>query len=311
MSPSQSILAQLLAATNVLIVTHQDPDFDAIGSSLALYWALKKQGKAPTVWVPQVIAENYDCLPGIESRAIAFPSDTKFDLIVALDAARKERIAEWETLPNLPIINIDHHQDNPEYGDTNHVVRISSVGELLTELFSDWKWPLSTDIATCLYAAIAFDTSRFQYNSVTPDTHRRAASLLEHNINHTRLNESIFERKDHHYFSIIKSTCDNMIVDHDYGICYTKLTNLPDTMGSEIIDFIRQQEGMAVYAVFRTTESGDVKVSLRSKLNFDVAAFAAQFGGGGHKMAAGIRLTDISLDEAITRVITALKKEVK
>lgn len=312
MTTSQDILSQVLAAHNILIVTHQDPDFDAIGSSLALHWALKEQGKQSTVWIPQPIAKNYDCLPGIESRHVAYPTESQFDLIVALDSARKERIAQWESLPsNIPLINIDHHQDNPKYGDTNHVVRISSVGELLTSLFEEWQWPLNTNIATCLYAAIVFDTGRFQYNSVTTETHQRAATLLAHNIAHTAIHEAIFERKTDVYFRIIKTTCNNMIVDHDNGICYTTLTGIPDTMGSEIIDFIRQQEGMEVYLVFRVTESGDVKVSLRSKLNVDVAAFAAKFGGGGHKMAAGIRLSNITLEDAVSKIISELKNEVK
>lgn len=294
----------------LLLVVHLDPDFDAIGSVLALSLALEMRGIVHEVWIPDNVGDAYSFLPGHDKITQVIPKDFDYSAVVALDCSNEFRITDSKKLLRCEqVINIDHHGDNSRFGTINFVPRISSVGELLVGLFEDWDWEITPDMATCLYAAIVFDTGQFKYQSVTPLTLTRAASLLALGVDHADISLRIFDSKPKRYFDQVKEVLEHLVVDETYKIAYTFLPNCQKAEGHDLIDFLRQVQNVEVYILFRAYERGLVKVSLRSKCGFHVSHFSKQFDGGGHQMAAGIRFQNAKLPEVVDKVISALKIE--
>ncbi len=274
----------------LLIITHKDPDFDAIGSSLALYLQLKTLGREVQIWCADKLDLMYHILPSWTAIRSEIPDH--FDTVIALDCSHLNRVREIGKInrKDITLINIDHHSDNDRFGDINFVEHISSVGEYLYFIFQGLGWPLNPDVASCLYAAIIFDTGRFLYSSVTPQTFEAAARLLEAGAHAYDLSEHIFENLSPKAFEIIKIALDRMVVNPSLGYAYTVIPVSAPHVSFKVIDFIRQLGTVPVFFVIQEYENGEIKVNLRSKNDFNVSEFAALFGGGGHKNASGITL---------------------
>jgi len=306
---------QLLLRNNegikALIVTHRDPDLDAIGSTLALYQQFQQHNIPAEICVPEPLGTEFSFLPHASDIRPVAPESLAYNTVFALDSSRLERIPLYEQLsPSAKLINIDHHGDNSLFGDLNIVHEISSVGELLMSLFDRMDWSMDKDIATCLFAAIAFDTGNFRFSNTNSETLRVAARLLDEGIDHPKIIQSIFEHKPDSFFETLRTALSNLHINKKLEYGYTKIPNCPRSAGHDIIDIIRLSQDVEVVLVFRGSDTNEVKISIRSKNRFDVAKFAAIFGGGGHKRAAGIRLQG-SLDEIEKAVVQRLEAELK
>lgn len=293
----------------ILIVVHKDPDLDAIGSATALALQLDQQGYTCKIWITERIPTDHLFLPGLDFVERKYPKSFNEKLIICLDSSHYERIRDNENLDiTTPLLNIDHHSDNSFFGSSNIVWEMSSVGEMLATLFMHVGWEITPEIATCLYAAIIFDTGQFSYSNTTPHTFKIASELVAKNIEHHKIIETLTENKTPAYFQQIQNALDNMIYNEDSKVIYTTLPYCKENAGNDIINFIRQRKKTNVCLVFRNTQSNIVKISLRSKTDFDVAKFAAKFGGGGHKKAAGIQMEG-DIDDIKKQVISELENE--
>ncbi len=292
----------------VVVTAHRDPDLDAIGSCLALAQFIQRLGAPAQVWLADPVPSNAIGLPGADQITQILPAN--FTHCICLDAANLERIRGYEQLPK-PFLNIDHHQDNPNFAQVNWVdVTASSVGEMLSLLFrqvaTEKNWTITSEIATCLYAALTFDTGRFLFSNTTVTSFNQAAWLLEQGANFAQVS-GIFENLQPVDFEIKRLALQNMIVDPRHRYAYTIVENLDPIAQIKPIDTIRSLGGVEVFAAFSTMQGSpdEIKISLRSKGDFDVHQLATHFGGGGHRKASGISLK-IPLKQAVADVLGQL-----
>lgn len=298
---------RLLNASNVLILTHQDPDFDAVGSSLAWFKMLRLNDIPATVFIADDIKDDFSFLPNANLIKGGLIRADQFDTILVLDSSDANRVKRWNDLQfseeSVTIINIDHHSDNTRFGDYNIVENVSSVGELSYLLFSDLGWQIDEDIATCLYAAILFDTGGFMNSNVTGQTYDVCEHLLKAGAKHNDIIETMYESIDVTDYDALKIMLSRLVVTD--GFAYSTLPS--DTPSSDInlISYIRRIKNIEVAFIVKETDTGLVKVSLRSKGNFNVSKFASLFGGGGHFKASGIKVAG-ELDEFVKEITSRL-----
>lgn len=295
--------------SHALIVTHEFPDMDAVGSSLALYHQLKQRGIEVRVWIPQGLGPDFSFLPARDKIVRAYPFDIGFDTVFALDASNEQRIREFSAVPRqgIQIVNIDHHPDNSNFGQINIVEHISSVGELLFALFAQIGWDISKDVATCLYAAMSFDTGRFAYSNVTAQTLSAAAACIQKGADSYHIFQSMEENKTVDDLALMRIAIERLVVDKPNRFAYTSIPFGSPQGTVKIIDVIRQLGVVDVVMAFQEMENNKVKVNLRSKKSVDVSAFANYFGGGGHKMASGIVMAG-NLEIVISKITDAFKE---
>lgn len=290
-TPYQQFEQHIKNAKKILITAHRYPDIDAIGSCLALADAIKSD-KTIKVWIPKNNTKDWDCFPKSDLVEKEFPSSFKFDTCIICDCSNLERVENYEHIQNTThdykTINIDHHSDNNYFGDINIVETISSVGELLYHLFTKLKIPISSSMATCLYAAISFDTGRFAYSNVTEKTLETASKLVKIGANPYLITQAMEENKSEKDFQLIKIAIDNLIINKHASFAYTTIPKKSPKGSVKIIDLIRQLKDIDLLIVFQELQSKLVKVNLRSKSQVNVSKLAQQFGGGGHDRAAGI-----------------------
>jgi len=302
-------------SSNILIVPHKYPDGDALGSSLALYIALKKLKKH--VWlishtsIPkkyQFLAEDYTFLP-LE----LVTSD--LDLIIGVDCADKERLA----LPDIYlekakiVVNIDHHITNDNFGDINIVQGLAATGEIIVDIFDDFGFEIDKDIATCLYTAIATDTGNFMYSNTTKNTFERTAELFDTGFEFVDIARRLFLQKSLVQTRLMGIAINGMELYHDNKIALIKISK--DDMAfagakegdcESLVNNAVDIDIVDVAIFIREINKSFFKVSFRSKGDYDVAATAQKFGGGGHKNAAGCAISG-NFDTIKNNVISEVK----
>jgi phosphoesterase RecJ-like protein len=312
-----SILDALHRAASICVIGHVRPDGDCVGSQLGLGMALKAAGKDVQIW-------NEDPMP----RKLAFldpkglfqtPKTGKaFDCVVATDCATLERLgtAGVCATDRKLLINIDHHASNTLYGDLNWVVSdVPSTGELILQLLRRAQWEITPAMADCLFAAVSTDTGSFRYSSTRPATFRAAAELVESGADLGRIGHHVYDSHPMSRFRLLRHVYRQCRLTHDDRIAYFWLRRADYVRaGAEreesegLIDHIRAIEPVVVACVFEDAGEGLVRISLRSKSDsVDVNAVAQQFGGGGHKAAAGAKIAGTPLGVQ-RRVLRALRR---
>jgi phosphoesterase RecJ-like protein len=301
----------------VCVVGHMRPDGDCVGSQLGLTLALQNEGKKVSCWNQDSIPEKYLFLD--PERIIQKPkSGMKFDCVIATDAASFERLGEvGQRIANRKtFINIDHHQSNTRYGDINWVSeREPSTGELIFRLLTAAKWPITKQIADCLFTAVSTDTGSFQYPTTRPGTYHVAGELVRRGANLAKICEEVYQSYPLSRARLLRHVYSHFHLTHQNQIAYFWLkradfartgANSADTEG--LIDHIRAIAPVVVACVFEEIEPELTRISLRSKdVKVNVNEIAAQFGGGGHPAAAGARIPGKPLSVQ-RKVIAAVKR---
>ena len=179
----------------VAVLSHVRPDGDAFGSQIALGLSLRQLGKDVSIWNEDGMLDKYSFMPCSELlvRPPASPED--FDLGVALDTAVPNRLGTAGDAVRAPKwINIDHHPTNPRYGNLNYIDPTApATGQILFELISNEKLPMTQEIAENLFVAISTDTGSFQYPNTTARTFEIGAELLKHGVNVGRVSQLLYE----------------------------------------------------------------------------------------------------------------------
>jgi len=296
--------AAMSGARVILVATHANPDSDAIASVVAVRLLLEDADRRVlTVTGDGHVPETLRFLKG--SERLLHPADLpehSFDLIVLVDCAHPSRLGPlFDIAPSwfggtIPIVNIDHHVTNTRFGTVNLVdPQAASTTEVLTELALSTRLLVDSDLATCLLTGIYGDTLGLQTSSTTPRTLRLAALLLEAGADLPTIVTHLFRRRA---FSTVRLWGLALARAHlEHGIVWTEVTpEMLEESGATaseaegIVNFLSGTDGARLALLFYRQPQG-WRVSLRAiSDDVDVAAIAAQYGGGGHSRAAGCRL---------------------
>ncbi len=291
---------------SIYVVAHVNPDGDAIGSTFATYFALKKLGKEVYVVMPSY-SSRFEFLPGVKD-SIDKIEKKNYDLLIALDSSDYTRLAvsEEEYKNAKKVIMIDHHKISRPYGDFRYIDdKKASASEIAYLFIKALGVEIDKDIATMLYAGIMSDTGCFSYADTSPDTLRIAAELMEKGVNFVeicqRLNDTMKEEK----LKLIAKAVDNMETYMDGKIRYTYISyedivklGLNDEESEGMANYLRAVDGTEVAIYVRGKSDGTLKVSMRSRGNIDLSKIAIAFGGGGHPQAAGYTMNgDIEVEK--------------
>jgi len=309
---------------NFLITSHINLDGDAIGSELALYSILKKLKKKPIILNQGKLPKVYDFLPGVNKLQYLEDDyiDTKsIDVGIALDCSNVKRMGKtYEIFKNIKtIINIDHHASNESFGDLNYVdSSVSSVGEIIYELirFINVDF-LDEDISTCLFTSILTDTGSFRYSNVSSRTFKIASDLTSFEIKPHLIAAKIYNRNTYPGLKLLGEALSTLEANYSNYVSWITITRkmLNNTKANDeeiegIIDVAATLDNNEISILFRETKDNKIKISFRSKGNFDVNKFAGKFNGGGHPNAAGC-LCSGKMYKIKDKILSQLFKEIK
>ena len=294
MSTLDEILKEIKIAKDIVILTHNNPDGDAIGSSLAVYSALKNAGKNVEVIIPE-LPRLFNFLPGAEDIKKE-GSKESYDLAISLDCATLKLLNGWSNYfddAKFRVV-IDHHSTNAMYGDLNYVdLSAPACCQVLYSLFNYYDVEITPEIGTCLMTGIITDTGGFQYSGVSRETFEIAADLLDTGVNISKIYKKVFATRTKGNFELRKIALDRMELLEDGRISFTYITREDEEkVNAEtgdyegIVDEGRNIEGVEV-AIFLHEVKDGFKVSTRANEYVNVSDVCLMFGGGGHPRAAG------------------------
>lgn len=317
MTTIDQILKCIKKSKNIVIVTHENPDGDAVGSSLAMYHALKGLKKNVDIIIPEY-AKCFNELPGIDE--VIKESDKVYDLAISLDAATDKLLNVWVKYfreADQRIV-IDHHSTNTMFGDINYVdLSAPACAQVVYMLIKHYRWKITPEIGTCIMAGIITDTGGFQYSGVSRDTFNIAAELLDAGVNISKVYKKVFDTKTKSSFALRRIALDRMEFLEDDKIAFTYITNEDERKVNAgvgdyegIVSEGRSIEGVEVSIFLHELKDGEFKISLRSNSYVNVSDVCIMFGGGGHIRAAGAKMT---ADPLVIRdkVVNEVKRQLK
>ncbi|RJP22811.1 MAG: bifunctional oligoribonuclease/PAP phosphatase NrnA [Candidatus Abyssobacteria bacterium SURF_5] len=285
----------LLSNDRFLLLSHVDPDGDAVGSLIALHALLERRGKRAVAYDRDGVPEIYRFLRGSENIHSSLETPDGFDAAIFVECPNVGRAGENAAalVEKIPLwINIDHHRDNGNFGHLNIVdPQLSATGELVYEVFQLLQEPLDRMTAEALYAAIMTDTGSFRFPNTTPRAHVISAELIGLGIEPHEIYQRIYENLSKPAALINARAHATLEILDGYSCVTVTRAMLKETGATaedthEIVNYGRNIESIEVAVLLREMEQG-IKVSLRSKSRVNVSEIAARFGGGGHIRAAG------------------------
>lgn len=305
--------ALLSGANHVLILTHQFPDGDTLGSAFALCRGLRAQGKQAQVLCNDAIPEKYEyMIRDLETQEFE-PA-----FVCAVDVADTKllgkRLQFWGERTNLCI---DHHASHREYAE--HLLLKADYGAtamIIYEVLTAMHVAVDRVMADCLYTGIATDTGCFKYSNTTPLTHRMAADLMEAGAAAEPINRTMFDIKSRARMSLEKMALQSMTYYYNGRCAVMTVTNdMVKQSGACESDMEglsplpRQIEGVWVGITLREKEEGGYKVSVRTGNHADAAAICTLLGGGGHARAAGCAIS-LPEKQAVEKLLHAIAEAV-
>ncbi len=303
----------LATSRHILLVSHIAPDGDAIGSLLGLAWLLRDQGKQVTPASQDGVPKALQFLPGWMT--IVERSTQPVDLVIALDSSDADRMgAAFHAARSgqTPLINVDHHITNLNYGSVNIVdPHATSTAEVVYAMASALQWPIGPEAAQCLLTGLVTDTRGFRTSNVTAQTLGIAQELMEAGASLSIIAEGVLERRDFDTICIWgEALAAAQVIDR---IIWTAIPlsmrgrcNGVQQSDSGLANFLVGADEADVAVVLSEREGNRVDVGLRARPGWDVAQVALSLGGGGHPRAAGCTLV-APLAEAEERVLNALR----
>ncbi len=296
-----------------VVVTHENPDGDALGSMLAITLGVRALGKDAVMYLsgrsPLPAEYRFLSLAGLAHDA---PLDLGERVLLAVDCANERRIAEDTTAVDGAgtVVNIDHHHDNSRFGSINLIdAAASSTAEIVRDILRELDVALTPEIAEALYVGLVTDTGRFQYTNTTPKALRLAAELVEAGADVHGVFQHVYETVQFAKLKLLARALDRAKL-YEGGrlvVSYLLKADFAEVGAEEpysegIIDQLRSVEGSEMVALIREPprDGGPARrISLRSSHDeVDVSAVARAAGGGGHVQAAGFS-SELSIDELI------------
>jgi phosphoesterase RecJ-like protein len=321
MTTFESIADTLRNAQTIGVASHLRPDADALGSTIAFALWLQSLGKTVHAFNEEGSTAKFHYLPGHELVTLPPATPQKFDVFVALDTSVKNRLGTvLEAIaPGTPLINIDHHVSNENYGDQNFIDPTApATGQILVEFFQKIGAPITREMATNLFAAISTDTGSFQYAGTNERTFAAASHLIACGVNVPGLSRAMYDSQPRRRFNLLRHALNTAEFHSEDRIAtfslpldvVEELQVLPED-NEGIIDHLRSIEGVEAAVFFEELPENKVRVSARSKIPaIDVCKVCKQFQGGGHPMASGARIPG-SLQQVKHDFLKALDHEIR
>ena len=314
-----SVADAIRANDRFLVVTHENPDGDALGSMLAMALALRALRKDVVMYLsgnaPTPAEYRFLDLGDVRRE---LPDDLEERVLLAVDCANDRRIGEENTGVDRAklVVNVDHHHDNSEFGDVNLIVAdASSTSEIVRDILRELDIALTPEIAAALYVGLVTDTGRFQYTNTTPKALRLAAELVEAGADVHGIFRHVYETVQFSKLKLLARALERaqLFEGGRLVVSYLLKDDFGDVGAEEpysegIIDSLRAVEGSEMVALIREpprNEGPARRISLRSSHDeVDVSAVARKMGGGGHRQAAGF-----SSDKPIGEIVEFLRRE--
>jgi phosphoesterase RecJ-like protein len=316
---STAAWALIERATSVVLLAHERPDPDALGSALGLAHALAPLGKECVVACADPVPASFTFLPGHESVVTELPHE-RFDLVVALDAGELSRYGALYTrhqdfFDHATILNLDHHSTSSGCGQVSIIDPVSAAtAELLTLFLLNRDVDINLNAARCLLAGIITDTRSFEFDSTTSRTLLAGTYLVGRGARPDEIIKPFYRMK-----ALAKARLWGIVLDRSLGsaadgrIVWASVRqeflreadatpDLDDGLATYLVDI----DGVAFSVIFKEEAPNLTKISLRTAAPHNAAAVASHFGGGGHLRAAGVTLP-VDLETAIERVISYLE----
>ena len=288
------IAEELHRRQRFVITSHARPDGDAIGSSLAMAFALRALGKQVRVVSRDEPPPPMLVFPGVEEIEVTDRVDDPGDAVIVMECGDLKRTG-IEGLESGFVINIDHHPGNTLYGAMNWFdLSAAACGEMVFDLVRDLDVPLTFEIASHVYIAILTDTGSFHYSNITPRTFEICRLCMEAGVNPPAVARSIFDSNNLGRLKLFGAVLSKMQLDASGRIATVfvdqKLATdcggtYEDTEG--LINLPLTVKDILAVVFFKENGPEDWRVSMRSKGEIDINFVAKQFGGGGHKNASG------------------------
>jgi phosphoesterase RecJ-like protein len=303
------------ARQRILVVSHKDADGDTLGSALAMADVLRGSGKDVAVRVPEPVPEVYSFLPGAEH--INRDDGMPVELVMVMDASNMERLADvlGAVAEGVPIVNIDHHVSNTDFGNVNLVVpAASSTAEVTYDMLQEWGTRISPATATNLYTGILTDTGGFRHENTSFRALSIAAELVGLGADPAHIAGMIYKRQkittlklQALTMSTITFECDDRLVHAAVSQEMLRRAGARIEESEGLIDLLNSVEGLSVAILFKELGPELTKISIRTRDEADANVLAAVFGGGGHPRAAGAEL-QLPLAVAQERVIAEARR---
>lgn len=316
----QGLSALLERSKRIIVTNHTNPDGDAMGSVLGLAGLLEKLGHEVQVIVPNEYPEFLNWIHGNDKVLVYEQSIEQAENILAkaevvfhLDYNALKRsgpMSDVLTACTATKVIIDHHQQPEDFADLLYSdTSMSSTCEMVYHLADAMGWTnhLSVELAEAIYTGLITDTGNFRFGSTSPATHAVASRLLERGVRPDKIAAAVYDVNTPSRLHLLGRALDNMELLSEYRTALIVLTEddldkfykkKGDTEG--FVNYGLSMQNV-VFSVFAYPRDGLVKMSFRSKGDFDVNQFAREhFGGGGHKNAAGAAVQG-KLQEAVKR----------
>jgi phosphoesterase RecJ-like protein len=317
MTELQAVTDAIRSHQRFVVVTHENPDGDALGSMLATTLGLRALGKDVVMYLAgEVPTPPEFSFLGLDGLQRSLPDDFDERVLLAVDCANERRIGESRDPVDRAafVVDVDHHHDNSRFGNVNMIVAdASSTAEMVRDILEELGVPLTPEIAEALYVGLVTDTGRFQYSNTTPKSLRLAAELVEAGADVHGIFKQVYETVQFAKLKLLARALGRAEV-YEGGrlvISYLVKEDFAE-VGAEgpysegIIDYLRSVEGSEMVALIREPPIDDGparRISLRSSHDeIDVSAIASERGGGGHRQAAGF-----SSDEPIAEIVAFIR----
>ncbi len=307
---------RLASTPSLALACHVTPDGDALGSLLAFHQGALNAGyHSVATWpLPFSTGPHYRSLPGLELASDPLNFPTEPELMMTFDCGSIGRLNELATnarhaVARDALIVVDHHASNERYGNINVVHdHAASTTVVVRDLFAALRWPLTRDIAWCLYTGLVTDTGRFQFAATSPSVFALAKELAEFDLPIPRISRELFDEHQFGYLKLAARVLDRAELDSklalvssfvtqadlaEFGVGYDEVEGM--------IDWLRTSVEAEITCICKEADDG-VRVSLRSREQADVGALAKAFGGGGHRLASGFVST-----HTIPEVLSSMK----
>jgi len=294
----RNIVEAIRARQRFVISSHSRPDGDSIGSQLAAAYALRALGKQVTVVNADPAPPPLMQFPGVPEIRIADRADGEFDAAIIMECGDLARTG-IAGLERFFVINIDHHPGNSAYGQANWFdASAAACGEMVFDLVRELNVPLTRDIATHIYLAILTDTGSFHYSTLSPRTFDICRETLEAGVDPVLVARNVYDSNNIGRLKLFGALLNAMQIDptariaimyFDHEMARRTGGTYEDTEG--IINLPLTVKEIQAVVFFKQAEGDEYRVSMRSKGDIDIGAVAKEFGGGGHKNAAGCTVT--------------------
>ena len=308
----KKILDEIQKAHYILIVTHKNPDADTISCGLALSNFMYENKIKHKVYNKDTnIPKRLDLLPKFDKITNIIPK--YYDLVIYVDCANQYR-ADIEIEDGKKIINIDHHQSNDNFGDINIVDDTkASTAEVVYDFFKYNNITISKNIAKCLYVGIYDDSIAFTTPRTTKETFAKVQNLVDTGIDVCDIANNLIRRESLAKYRILPKILDTLQLHKEGAIAtiylddiWLKETGALVNECDDVVDMVLNIAVVKIVAYFRAID-GKIRVSLRGKGEYDLSAIASQFGGGGHKNAAGLTIESDNIESSIKKLLDKIK----